>query len=882
MVLCKICGTVYDEFYGLCPKCGTPCETEDDSQEALLPISKLTPPKASVPGALPSIEDALRSSGDADSNSAFSGGLPPIDPDATLPLKRPAADPDATLPLTRPAADPDATLPLTRPAADPDATLPLTRPAADPDATLPLTRPAIDPDATLPLTRPAFDPDATVPFRQQTTSFYKEPDATIPMRQPVSPVTNVGPKMQTQEVYVPDAAKQTQYGDNYDAPAAPSAGRQPQKKKSSTGKIAAIILIVIAVLAGCGVGSYFLFIKPNLESQVNIEELESQGDRYLSEGKTDDAISSYKKAIEAKPDSPQLYIKLADAYAAKNDTENAIKTLEEGYAKTSDSSIKTKLDDLKAASGTAVADDPDSLRSYARSMNMAIINVYAGINSGDLNSSVSSDKLNGLAPSKLPAPGAAAADRENAANALTISDVVTYSSLTDKITAATITTLVYDGAQVYYGADHTGKPLTFDTTIGEIRGFGPEESSEPEPSEESSEESSEPQASVITDPAVIGSELEDACRQLYEGVISGAINQDTPAESLNSLPASKLPKPTASAKSRKKYAETLTVADAIAYADLGASINGLNIIDYNYENAEINYRGSGTPLTLDTKLVDIMTETVEPSTVSKPEESSAVEAQQDARFVGQWKSVFDTKKYKPQEIEVFKSTLGWDEFDILLGFDGTASAYSITDNVTNIVGTGKWMSAGDDVSVTIDGDTIVFNYRNSVLTTSNLGDVVWFEKSDSPISDPQNSENSEPSEPSGNSEVSGSSQTSEPSDTPESSYDLPFVPSDAIGVICFKVPDDWDADSLLIRVYDYDGNKNESDAKMVPDENGIYTYTVNKYSATNYLFNNPRFVIISTVKGSGKVVQTEEIYVPRSSKLYTAEKQGRKYVLIEK
>ena len=60
------------------------------------------------------------------------------------------------------------------------------------------------------------------------------------------------------------------------------------------------------------------------------------------------------------------------------------------------------------------------------------------------------------------------------------------------------------------------------------------------------------------------------------------------------------------------------------------------------------------------------------------------------------------------------------------------------------------------------------------------------------------------------------------------------------------------------------------------------TYTVNKYSATNYLFNNPRFVIISTVKGSGKVVQTEEIYVPRSSKLYTAEKQGRKYVLIEK
>ena len=853
MVLCKICGTVYDEFYGLCPKCGTPCESEDEASDALPPIGKLSTPKASAPGALPSIEDALRNSGDADdSDATLPVGLPPIDPDATIPVSKPSFDPDATIPVTRAvSADPDATVPLGQ--------QPRTF-SADPDATVPLGQ--------QPRTFSA-DPDATVPLGQRSPYAAPDPDATVPMtRQPVAPVVN--PKGQTQDVYVPEAARHTQYGDNYDSAPVPSAVAAKKKKKGSAGKVIVIILLVLAILAGCGVGVYFLFLKPNQTPQISVEQLVSDGDKYISEGKTSEAIDSYKKAIEAKPDDPQLYLKLADVYIGTGDNANAVKTLEEGYEKTKNDAIKTKLDALggKTEPTSSIDDDPDTLRGYARSMNMALMNIYAAVTSGDLNSSTPSDQLKGLVPSKLPAAGATAADKESAANALTMNDVLTYAGETGEINSSNIGMFVYDGAQIYYGADHAGKTLSLDTTVGDIRGFTPEESSAVS---EPSEESSEPQASVITDPKVIEAELDDACKQLYSMVISGTLNQSTPAEQLHGLSASKLPKNTASTKVRQRYADNLTVADAITYAELGASVDGLNIIDYNYYNAEITYRGKGTPLALDTTLGEIMTVIPESSDESKPEESkpeesSAIEKPVDTRFVGQWKTVFNTKKYSQSDIDYYKSVLGWDEFDIILSGEGNASAYSVLNNTTNIVGTGTWTSSGDAVTVTIDGDAVLFVYDNGVLTTENFGDIAWFEKNDGTGPEPQPSEVSEPSEV---------SQDSTPS------FELPVVPDDAYGVICIRIPEDWDENNLSIRVYDYDGNKNENNAKLTSAGGGIYTYTVNKYSSTDYLFNNPKFVILSTNKDTGNIVQTEEIYVPRSSKLYTAEKQGRKYVLKE-
>ena len=262
---------------------------------------------------------------------------------------------------------------------------------------------------------------------------------------------------------------------------------------------------------------------------------------------------------------------------------------------------------------------------------------------------------------------------------------------------------------------------------------------------------------------------------------------------------------------------------------------------------------------------------------SKPEESSAPQTEYDKKYVGQWKSVFNTAAYSAEQIKEFKEQLGWDEYNILLSDSGTASAYGVKDNITDISGTGTWKSEGDKLVVTIDGDAVEFKYNNGRLTTDVLINAVFFEKSYNPGTDPQPSQEPEPSETS-----QESSQTSEPS---QNTVELPDVPSDAFGVICFEVPEDWGDKKIFVNfdgVFDYDGNKNENNSKLTFYSDGVYTYTVNKYSSTNYLFNNPKFIIISATKDSGKIVQTEEIYVSRGSKLYTAEKQGRKYVLTEK
>ena len=85
MTLCKNCGTVFDEFYGVCPKCGTPCEADAPSDISLPPIGSI--PAPSDPknnGAfLPPIEIAIQNSG-TENGIPHNSHSPVTDPDATI------------------------------------------------------------------------------------------------------------------------------------------------------------------------------------------------------------------------------------------------------------------------------------------------------------------------------------------------------------------------------------------------------------------------------------------------------------------------------------------------------------------------------------------------------------------------------------------------------------------------------------------------------------------------------------------------------------------------------------------------------------------------------------------------------------------------------
>ena len=63
MTLCKNCGTVYDEFYGVCPRCGTPCQNATDTAASPLPpLGGISPAPGNTPvqSPLPPIDIAIR------------------------------------------------------------------------------------------------------------------------------------------------------------------------------------------------------------------------------------------------------------------------------------------------------------------------------------------------------------------------------------------------------------------------------------------------------------------------------------------------------------------------------------------------------------------------------------------------------------------------------------------------------------------------------------------------------------------------------------------------------------------------------------------------------------------------------------------------------
>lgn len=151
-------------------------------------------------------------------------------------------------------------------------------------------------------------------------------------------------------------------------------------------------------------------------------------------------------------------------------------------------------------------------------------------------------------------------------------------------------------------------------------------------------------------------------------------------------------------------------------------------------------------------------------------------------------------------------------------------------------------------------------------TTSTPSETTTDESSEAPAEESTETPADEPSEePADESSAEGDTEQDE----------------NTLAVIKFEKPEDWDGSSLYLRVYDSNSNNNGTDGqKMTEDSDGLYTATVSKTAENGIAFESPRFMFLS-VTDSGKVVQSEEGTVD-GDKTYGVEKDGRKYVLVEK
>ena len=130
-------------------------------------------------------------------------------------------------------------------------------------------------------------------------------------------------------------------------PAKPAKSENPPKTaKPHKGKKALVwVLVILLVLAGLGVGSWFGW---NAYQGGQYQEQLSLGEKYLKELNYEDAIVALNRAIEIDPRSPEPYLLLADVYIEQEDFDSAKKTLEEGYQATGgNEEIKKKQEEVK-------------------------------------------------------------------------------------------------------------------------------------------------------------------------------------------------------------------------------------------------------------------------------------------------------------------------------------------------------------------------------------------------------------------------------------------------------------------------------------------------------------------------------------------------------
>ena len=96
----------------------------------------------------------------------------------------------------------------------------------------------------------------------------------------------------------------------------------------------------------------FVFIRFKTEQKENIGAMISTAQQYLTEQKYEQAIAKFQKIIEIDHMNVEAYLGLAEAYEKSGDPDKAYEVLEEGYEKTNDDRIESRIKNRNTVSVT--------------------------------------------------------------------------------------------------------------------------------------------------------------------------------------------------------------------------------------------------------------------------------------------------------------------------------------------------------------------------------------------------------------------------------------------------------------------------------------------------------------------------------------------------
>ncbi len=108
-----------------------------------------------------------------------------------------------------------------------------------------------------------------------------------------------------------------------------------------------ILLIVLSSLLVIVIGIIAYILINNRMVEARYAASISQAEQYFQEKNYEDALVSYKLALEIDPDNEEPYLGLANTYVAMGDTRNAISILNQGLGRIGSSKLKDLLNRLK-------------------------------------------------------------------------------------------------------------------------------------------------------------------------------------------------------------------------------------------------------------------------------------------------------------------------------------------------------------------------------------------------------------------------------------------------------------------------------------------------------------------------------------------------------
>ena len=185
-----------------------------------------------------------------------------------------------------------------------------------------------------------------------------------------------------------------------------------------------------------------------------------------------------------------------------------------------------------------------------------------------------------------------------------------------------------------------------------------------------------------------------------------------------------------------------------------------------------------------------------------------------------------------------------------------------------------------EITSKVEGQSSVASTASTDTTSSAVSETPV---SEAPVSEAPQESSEAPTESSEETPTESSEETPIESseETSASTGDI-TTDENTLAVIKFEKPDDWQADSLYLRVYDSNSNQNTPNGQqMILGSDGLYYVVVSKLADNGNEFVNPRFMFLSVSEATGRYVQSDEGTID-GSKTYGVERDGRKFLLVEK